>query len=272
MPKFNAKPYRERKAHDLLLLAQLLGQFEVCEDVSPIHSAAFDCRESSDRHWGYSLENLLFRIGYLDGAVPRGLTDLVLRLSVEVRGRYPQAANDCDPFDSLGIDLVISGRSFAAGGSCEHIASWHFDRHITGDTPSTSADAHPLYHFQYGGRRMNNVRLGGTLLLNEPRFMYPPMDAILAIDFVLANFRPQKWEELRSDGTYRNRIDEAYHFYWRPFFERVAGFWAPSTQEGASIACSLCPFLLSKPNSSASLGTDLQRSKHRSQVRKGPTR
>jgi hypothetical protein len=60
-------------------------------------------------------------------------------------------------------------------------------------------------------------------LLGPPRLPYPPLDAILAIDFVLANFRGSVWRDLRSVAEYRRLVLEAQHRLWRPYMEMLGG-------------------------------------------------
>lgn len=83
-------------------------------------------------------------------------------------------------------------------------------------------------------------RLGDTLLLDPPRLMHPPMDGILAIDFVLANYAGKIWKSLRDDEQYKRLVVPQFEKIWKPYFGSVTDSWInPRTP----ISGYLCPFV-----------------------------
>ncbi|EXS68134.1 hypothetical protein BF95_03395 [Sphingobium sp. Ant17] len=152
------------------------------------------------------------------------------------------SADICDQFTKLEVNL----EKFAQGQNGASLqAAWHFDRHIIDvkkEDRHNTDDIHPLYHFQFGGSRMTRIhqRLGDTLLLDPPRLMHPPMDGILAIDFVLANYAGQVWKALRGDEQYKRLVIPQFEKIWKPYFSGVAESWINPRND---ISGYLCPFI-----------------------------
>ena len=68
----------------------------------------------------------------------------------------------------------------------------------------------------------DNVKnYGEVLMMNAPRLIYPPMEAMLAVDFVLSNFNSNAWAKAKLCGQYRKIINPCYHRIWKPFFEAM---------------------------------------------------
>jgi hypothetical protein len=70
--------------------------------------------------------------------------------------------------------------------------------------------------------------------------MHPPMDGILAIDFLLANYAGTTWMLLRDNAQYVNLIAPQFERIWKPYFSSVAGSWM-NPRAGSSAF--LCPFV-----------------------------
>jgi hypothetical protein len=120
-------------------------------------------------------------------------------------------------------------------------AAWHFDRHIGQQTEA--GDIHPLYHVQYGGRQMKQAELGETLLCDAPRLLYPPMDAVLAVDFVTSNFAHEGWLALRRDPAYIRLVSASYRDFWRPWFWCMSSVWSDQAHLRWNEHRMLCPSL-----------------------------
>ncbi|WP_157043691.1 hypothetical protein [Nitrobacter hamburgensis] len=148
--------------------------------------------------------------------------------------------------DDQFAELEINVEKYAnTANGVELKAAWHFDRHIIDkakSTPHVTDDIHPLYHFQYGGSRMSQLgsQLGATLLLDPPRLMHPPMDGLLAIDFVLANYAGMSWKLLRQDPRYERLITPQFESIWKPYFDSIAGSWSTPRKNSSAF---LCPFV-----------------------------
>ena len=234
MPKINCADIRKRKSTTLRQLGTILNRHKICADISPIESAAQQClshfpygRDS----WGYNISNLVFRLDNPSGISLRGAKEFRIELSVVAKG-------DCDPDESdrfrhLEIDL----EKFIQNANDEELkTAWHFDRHIGDDR---GKEVHPLYHFQYGGKKLEEINgsLGATFLLDPPRLMHPPMDGILAVDFVLSNYAGEVWRDLRLDGEYINIVNGAFEDIWKPYFEAVTSNWSFPKRDKHNLFC-----------------------------------
>lgn len=243
MAKYNYWDDRRRAATNLRNLATILLRHKICADISPISQAADQCGSNTapkDDRWAYDISNLVFNVPAPKGTMPSTLQKFRAELSVSVEGRLSAAA--CDQFTRLEVNL----EKFALGQNGSSLQSaWHFDRHIIDvkkDDRHITEDIHPLYHFQYGGARMTKIhaRLGDTLLLEPPRLMHPPMDGILAIDFVLANYAGKIWKSLRSDAQYSRLVIPQFKKFWEPYFASVTESWI---HPRSPLSGYLCPFV-----------------------------
>lgn len=128
----------------------------------------------------------------------------------------------------FSLQLVIT-----IGDLDNHIAkaSWHFDRHPdkrSDGKPDENPDFdHPLYHLHFGGKEINQgqIEYGEVLLLESPRILHPPMDIVLAVDFVLGNFYSKesgKVNDLRDNPTYKKLVVKAQNRFWKPYFLGLA--------------------------------------------------
>ena len=100
--------------------------------------------------------------------------------------------------------------------------SMHFDRHIEGG--NASKEIHPMYHFQFGGRMIEDepIDKGDVLFLDAPRIMHHPMEFILGLDFLLSNFFPVEWKEIsRKNQNYKNIVKEYQKHFILPYFQSV---------------------------------------------------
>ncbi len=230
---------RRRHSSNLRALGESLLTAAVCEDISPLESAAYQCLKGSPTTpaWSYDVSLLTFRLSNLAGIRPMGASGMIATLSVSLTGRIRDASVDADPFSQLAIDLVLSGTE------AKHTvkAAWHFDRHIGQN--ETRSDIHPLYHVQYGGRQMKQAELGETLLCDAPRILHPPMDAVLAVDFVTSNFAYPGWLALRQDPAYMRLMAASYRLFWQPWFYCMSSFWNEQAHLRWNEHRMLCPSL-----------------------------
>lgn len=243
MAKNNYSDQRKKSATALRTLGSVLSRKGVCADIGPLNAAAEQCATASshgDKSWGYDIPNLIFQLNAPKGTIPTKTKDFRVELSISMIGRF-----DGDPDDQFSrLEINVEKYAQSATGA-ELKAAWHFDRHIIDtkkDSPHVTEDIHPLYHFQFGGARMSKIadKLGDTLLLDPPRLMHPPMDGILAVDFVLANYAGLVWKTLRDDAQYLHLIAPQFERLWKPYFAAVAGSWANPRTINSGF---LCPFI-----------------------------
>lgn len=233
MASKNPDNFRRERATELRELAQILLKQQICRNSSPLDKAAAMCRDDKPKgknSWGYHLNGLLFRIKTPRHTLPRKIGDyLDVELSVSLKGVCEEDSDD--PFqDELSVSIVVSTNEVSAGR--KNLCAWHLDRHILEAGDHETEEVHPLYHFQYGGKRMYGIEnLGQVLLLDPPRLLHPPLDAILAVDFVLSNFSGAKWKKLREDGNYRNMITDAQKLFWKPYVKSLfAAGWGSAKE------------------------------------------
>ncbi len=157
--------------------------------------------------------------------IPRHLShtnieNLRLYFSIKLGTDYVKFSKNDDPFKALEFNLFAYAIN-KNNKSSELVYSLHFDRHI-GSTPSK--EVHPMYHFQFGGRKLKekNIDYGQALFFDSPRIMYHPMDFILGLDFVLSNFLPTTWDLLRKEGSYINILKKYQEYFVRPYYQSIA--------------------------------------------------
>lgn len=223
----NSAAFRKERASELELFAEVLAHYDACKNAWVINSAASQCRTNTPYgtdSWGYEINGLTFEVDTPQNTLPSGAGE---KLEVEVNLKLAGGCSDeclADAFEELVLEIGIS--SLEKLDDRRRLCTWHFDRHIEGGA-GESTTVHPLYHFQHGGHRMKEVEdsLGHVLLIPAPRIAFPPMDALLAVDFVLSNFAGKDWCDIKDDGTYRNRVANAQRRYWEPYIRSLLTWW-----------------------------------------------
>lgn len=233
--KISSDLVRRNLSADLIRLSQVLQSGSRGIVVNPevlMSSANSIGRNAKGASWSYKVAGLLLRVQIPQSTRP---TTCVGPLTIEVDLKF---AGNCDlEIDDQITDLVLEISIRSASG--EHICAWHFDRHIEGG--KKPLEAHPLYHFQHGGHAMepHAELLGKTLLLPAPRLAFPPMDAVLAIDFILSNFAGECWATMRKDSTYLRMLQQSQKLLWRPYLRKLADWWECGVQDKPRIAALL---------------------------------
>ena len=86
---------------------------------------------------------------------------------------------------------------------------------------------HPHYHFHAGGNFLKEKAPGSLLQLSSPRLPHPPMDIILAVNFIICNFFSTKEAKFKQemkildDEDYQNLISRAARRLYTPYFEEI---------------------------------------------------
>lgn len=124
-----------------------------------------------------------------------------------------------DPFSSFSFNIKIFGNE-ETDLETKLVYTLHFDKH----DGSISPMPHPSYHFQLGGRELkdNVTDYGQALFLDSPRIMYHPMEFILGIDFVLSNFFPEVWNDIKKRPDYFDTIKKYQKQFIQPYFQSIA--------------------------------------------------
>lgn len=230
---------RRKMSADLIELARVLNSGMHGTIVNPdvIKSSANTItRTTKGSLWAYKISGLLLRVNVPQSTQPVNCPGpLMIDISLSLGGDFDN--DEADQITHLVLDIIIKS-------SCgTHLCAWHFDRHIEGGKPSL--EAHPLYHFQHGGNAMLPYAglLGNSLLLPAPRLAFPPMDAALAIDFVLSNFSGECWDFMRRQPSYLRLVKESQKLLWKPYLTRLANWWDTPQKEERAKTASLMPNL-----------------------------
>lgn len=250
-----ARDFCEPLAEDLATLADLLATRGICTDITPLTAAVAQMGNFGQQTWNYDVSGLLFSLNEFDNpSLPARVKDLSCQLSVRVGGAIPDDEQSAlgDPFSALNVDLIIRAKTMSGKPAA---VAWHFDRHI--DRVDAARAAHPIYHWQCGGnqarqfaREMGSGDLLPVLLLDSPRIAHPPLDAVLAVDFVLSNFVPSEWRPMRQLPTYRSVLMRSQRHFWRPYAAGVRRWFSKGIPARADADCAwasddLWPHLLS---------------------------
>ncbi|WP_133164349.1 hypothetical protein [Solimonas fluminis] len=219
--KVNPEVVRRTISSDLIQLSQVLERKASGVILNPEvlkSSANAVTRNTSGYVWRYEIAGLQLRVQVPRNSLP---TSCAGTLTIEADLTL---AGDCSeelPDQVTHLILQILIRSDAG----EHVCAWHFDRHIEEGNPPL--EAHPLFHFQHGGHAMHPhaESLGKSLLLPAPRLAFPPMDAVMTIDFILSNFAGECWKVLREEPLYVRLLRESQELFLRPYVERIASWW-----------------------------------------------
>lgn len=130
-----------------------------------------------------------------------------------------------DPFSKYSFNIIVKGKNKNNSNS-NLIYAIHFDRH---DIAQASHQAHPVYHFQFGGNRLNededrsatNLSHGQALFLDAPRVMHHPLELILGIDFILSNFFPTIWNRIKEIKKYKTMLNKYQKDFVLPYFKSI---------------------------------------------------
>ena len=200
MNQRKAKAFRRKRAKELLRLADILEARSLARDAGPLRSAAGQCGDSVPHgklSWGYKFSGLEFNLDFdeLRHSKPEGAELDTVELSVSLSGMCLDESLSDDPFTHLSVNVVLHGLSQNAEPLMD---AWHLDKHLGGK----SSFEHPDYHFHHGGRKIwesQNFDYGSHLLLESPRLDHKPLDGVLAVNFVLANFAGAAWQTLKAE-------------------------------------------------------------------------
>lgn len=131
-----------------------------------------------------------------------------------------EAEGNVSPF--LSLDLSLELRYVR---NPELTFRWHFDKANEKEAkPKTGGDRlmqpGPFYHLQFGGRIRSGDR-ASDMPVSVPRWSHPPMDLVLLLEAVTANFFPEQWNTLRDDLAWCNHIQLAQKLCLKPYSDRL---------------------------------------------------
>lgn len=171
--------------------------------------------------------------------LPIDITDSILTVSIKMGFRESKAS--FDDINELNIDFEVS--SYNSEGSPVKSA-WHLDYH---DVQGNEHFSHPQFHFQFGGKRLReslqksnaHINTGELLLMESPRLMHPPLDPVLAIDFIFGNFLGEScWKALRNKKAFGRLHKMSKDVFWKPYYSGISNYLVNPT---AKISLGLHP-------------------------------
>jgi len=151
--------------------------------------------------------------------------NLELFFDLEIEYDSTNFVDNKDPFKKYVFNIVVKGRNKNNANS-KLIYAIHFDKHNLkeqqeGNEPN---QAHPAYHFQFGGNKLEDeeqLDSGRALFLDAPRIMHHPMELILGIDFILSNFFPTVWNNIKPLPRYKKILKKYQKDFILPYFKSI---------------------------------------------------
>jgi hypothetical protein len=247
-----ANQFCRERANELLKMASALEDKQIVQDTSDLRSASNLCarmfKENGVYKWQYNIDSLIFNLLPFSHTKPTIAQKLPLKLdlSVKLKAKCFDEDDIEDPFEELttNIYIVAEGLDSARDPEKKWICCWHLDKHQVSENSEESEEddesdfAHPAYHFQHGGNKLkanNDFNFGQNLILDPPRIAHPPLDGILAIDFIVSNFLGPKWKKLQDSPEYYRPVASSQKLFWKPYLERVKAFWPRPNSENARL-------------------------------------
>ena len=241
--------FRSERAKELEIVASSIEKNIESGACGPIQKAISFLRDSSkilpfkngstDRNtWGYEINNFEIKIPNSRHLVPSGLGSLSLMLDMRIIADCENWQNLMDPLRELYFKVVIRGI-----GDKNYYSGFHLDKH----TFDNNGEIHPIYHLQHlvNPHDDTDFQYGSVLGMDTPRIMHYPLDFVLGIGYLTANFFPLAYETLLDDGFYYNLYREYQERLWKPYIHTLAGYWKPFDERSISWNPKLvCPFLV----------------------------
>lgn len=148
-------------------------------------------------------------------------------------------------FNDDGLTLENTAINIHLESSKGYRNCWHFDTHIFDQGDNEPNECHPFFHAQNGGNELeNNVSDYGEIVFTaSPRMPHPPMDLVLATDFILSNFLADKWRQLKVNNQYNRLVEASQKEIWGPYFFSLSQHFIGQTSTNHT-ASSLYPQLI----------------------------
>jgi len=216
------------RASELTRYAQLIDKFNIA-DTFPLREAAQKLRDKTQAFhkpnttdyscWGYIIEGFTFYLPVSGRHIyPNTITSLEVSIDTSILCDHQIWRTFEDPFIEMNFRTKIRGIDTTGAYSF----GFHIDRH---DDSIETDEVHPIYHIQYLPRTDASYHIGQVLSMDTPRMMHMPVDIILGIDLVLANFAPDVWHKMRDEPEYHGIFKMYQESFWRPYIHTFATNW-----------------------------------------------
>lgn len=204
---------------DIQKMATTLEAFSI--NTSSIYGVIANIKNSSSEI-EYSLKPMTFNfeenLKYPKVKSHKNIENLELYFDMKIHMDFNSFQQYKDPFSAFCFNIKIFGNTIE-NPETRLVYTLHFDKH----DGTTSPMPHPSYHFQLGGRELkdNITEYGQALFLDSPRIMHHPMDLILGIDFILSNFFPLIWQEIRKIPNYFDVLRKYQEQFIKPYYKSI---------------------------------------------------
>lgn len=168
-----------------------------------------------------SLEVITFHVNSSKMQPNPGLLDNKVKLILSIKYKLDTSQNDIiNIIPKYQLELEMHGKRQDDKKSTVNFA-WHLDRENNVD----GHFIHPLFHFHAGGRKIKGLATGNLLMLGSPRIPHPPMDIILAVNFVILNFFNSEifktQREILSCPEYLKLVKDSEKTILTPYFHCI---------------------------------------------------
>lgn len=184
------------------------------------------------------LEIDILNIGNFIPKIKLDFADITLNLDVKISFNTPDPRNpSLDIISALSITIKqkIEGCKIEDETWIKAKSGWHLDKDVFKIQDAKKGEDqdlyHPLYHIHFGGDYLTDdleLHDSKIAIFEAPRLIHPPLDGVLAIDFVLRNFYSNKEQiqDIINDISYIRIINNARELYWKPYYKAIASYWA----------------------------------------------
>ncbi|MDP1843378.1 MAG: hypothetical protein Q8K64_08155 [Sediminibacterium sp.] len=189
------------------------------------------CNKNENDNWQYNLIKFEFKNINIDRHTRPLIVNKLVKSGDGTASAFLSVSCNCDSINKTGkIEDPIKTLSTKIVLQFEFIneedpyevkilqSSWHLDKH---DETKKTESSHPLYHYEFGGSEIvknSEFDFGDFFLIDSPRLMHPPLDLILAIDFIIKNYyKEEDHSNLTGQGLYKRYIKNAQTRVWRPY-------------------------------------------------------
>lgn len=154
--------------------------------------------------------------------------DLYLSMSFEY---HSEEAEVDDIMKHYNLNLHIKG--VQKNNPSNHDFGWHQDGFeemrldVKRKKKRKLQFIHPYYHFHAGGTAIAGKGPGSLMMLSSPRLPHPPMDIVLAVNFVICHFysthETRFADELGifEDEDYKQLVERAATRLYKPYYEEI---------------------------------------------------
>jgi hypothetical protein len=242
--------FRNERARELQMVAEVLERHIEGGSSTPLEKTISYLKSNTfvlpykdgsvdPNTWGYEIEDFT-----LHPSIPKHIKPTVTALSLSLSIRMIAKCDDWeklnDPLQELSFQVTLKGL-----GDKPYYTGFHIDRHDGQINPD--GEVHPVYHLQHlvNPNSDKAFEYGTVLSIDTPRIMHYPMEFILGIGYLTANYYPTAYEILLDDGFYYKIFKDYQERIWKPYYHTLAYYWRPLDESFITWKPKLvCPYLV----------------------------